>query len=145
MLLLIPVITTLMLLMIAPCIINCLTHFVSAQVSKIQHAMSVQQGFTKLHLTTENITHPQMDIAIRTLRLETSKRGRPNAPRCPSSAGSSQRDRGTPLPQNWASDLLRGVGKVVRIGKRSLKWQWLKDKERKKSTKVEQKEIHGQE
>ena len=145
MLLLIPVITTLMLLMIAPCIINCLTHFVSAQVSKLQHAMSVQQGFTKLHLTTENITHPQMDIAIRTLRLETSKRGRPNAPRCPSSAGSSQRDRGTPLPKNWASHLLRGECQVVRIGKRSLKWQWLKDKERKKSTKVEQKEIHGQE
>ena len=109
MLLLIPVISTLMLLMIAPCINNCLTHFVSAQVSKLQHAMSVQQGFTKLHLTTENITHPQMDIAIRTLRLETSKRGRPNAPCCPSSAGSSQRDCGTPLPKNWASHLEGGM------------------------------------
>ena len=47
-----------MLLMIAPCIINCLTHFVSAQVNKLQHAVPVQQGYIKLQLTTENITHP---------------------------------------------------------------------------------------
>ena len=40
-----------------------------------------------------------MGTAIRTLRLETSKRGRPNAPRCPSSAGSSQRDLNTPIPK----------------------------------------------
>ena len=41
--LLIPVITILMLLMIAPCIINCLTRFVSAQVNKLQYAVPVQQ------------------------------------------------------------------------------------------------------
>ena len=58
MLLLIPVITILMLLMIAPCIINCLTHFVSAQVNKLQHAVPDQQGYIELHLTMENITHP---------------------------------------------------------------------------------------
>ena len=40
-----------------------------------------------------------MDTATRTLRLETSKRGRPNAPRCPSSAGSSQRDLDVPIPK----------------------------------------------
>ena len=56
--LLVPVITILMLLMIAPCIINCLTHFVSAQVNKLQQAVPVQQGYTKLKLTIENITHP---------------------------------------------------------------------------------------
>ena len=62
--LLIPVITILMLLMIAPCIINCLiidnyqTHFVSAQDNKLQHAGPVQQGYIKLYPTTENITHP---------------------------------------------------------------------------------------
>ena len=56
--LLIPVITILMLLMIAPGIINCLTYFVSAQVNKLQHAVPVQQGYIKLQLTTENITHP---------------------------------------------------------------------------------------
>ena len=43
----------------------------------------------------ENITHPYMDTAIRTLRLETSKRGRPNAPCHPSSAGNSWRDLNT--------------------------------------------------
>ena len=32
---LIPVITILVLFMIAPCIISCLTHFVSAQVNKL--------------------------------------------------------------------------------------------------------------
>jgi len=56
--LLVPVITILMLLMTAPCIINCQTHFVSAQVNKLQHAVQVQQGYIKLQLTTENITHP---------------------------------------------------------------------------------------
>ena len=49
--LLVLVITILMLLMIDPCIINCLTHFVSAQVNKLQHAVSVQQEYMKLHLT----------------------------------------------------------------------------------------------
>ena len=34
----------LMLLMSAPCIINGLTHFVSAQVNKLQYAAPVQQG-----------------------------------------------------------------------------------------------------
>ena len=56
--LLIPVIIILMLLMIALCIINCLTHFVSVQVNKLQHTVPVQQGYINLHPTTENITHP---------------------------------------------------------------------------------------
>ena len=38
-----------------------------------------------------------MDTTIRTLKLETSKRGRPNAPHHPSSAGSSQRDLDVPI------------------------------------------------
>ena len=56
--LLILVITILMLLMIAPCIINCLTHFVSDQVNKLQHSVPFQQGYIKLYPTMENITHP---------------------------------------------------------------------------------------
>ena len=40
-----------------------------------------------------------MDTAIRTLRLETSKRGRPNNHQHPSSAGSSQKDLDTPIPK----------------------------------------------
>ena len=47
-----------MLLMIAPGIIYCLTHFVSVQVNKLQHAAPFQQGYLKLQLTTENITQP---------------------------------------------------------------------------------------
>ena len=39
----------LMLLMVAPCIINCLSHFISVQVNKLQHAVPVQQGCMKLH------------------------------------------------------------------------------------------------
>jgi len=45
-------------LMIAPCIINCLICFVSAQVNKLQHAVPVQQGDIQLQPTMENITHP---------------------------------------------------------------------------------------
>ena len=45
--LLVPVITILMLLVIAPRIISCLTYFVSAQVNKLQHAVPVQQGYIK--------------------------------------------------------------------------------------------------
>ena len=56
--LLVLAITILMLLVFAPCIINCLTHFVSAQVNKLQHAVPVKQGYIKLQLTTENITRP---------------------------------------------------------------------------------------
>ena len=40
-----------------------------------------------------------MDTAMRTLRPETSKRGRPNAPRCPNAAGSSQKDLDAPIPE----------------------------------------------
>ena len=53
----------------------------------------------KLQLTMENITHPYMDTTIRTLRLETSKKGRPNTLRQPSSARSSQKDLNTPIPK----------------------------------------------
>ena len=31
-----------------------------------------------------------------------------------------------PFPKNWASHLLRGECQIVRIGKRSPEWQWLK-------------------
>ena len=82
-------------------------------------------------MTTENITHPQIYITIRTLRLETSKRGRPSAPHCPSSAGSSQRDLDTPIPKEFGLPSLEGGGgecQVVRIEKRNPEWWQLKDK-----------------
>ena len=40
-----------------------------------------------------------MDTALRTLRLETNKRGRPKAPCRPSSTGGSQRDHDAPIPK----------------------------------------------
>ena len=94
--------------MIVSRIINCLTCFLSAQVNKPQYAVPVQQGYIKLELTTENITHPSMGTAIRTLRLENSKMGRPNASHHPSSAGSSQRDLDTPIPKESGLPSLEG-------------------------------------
>ena len=41
-----------------------------------------------------------MDTAVRTLRPETSKKGRPNAPRHLSSAASSQKDLDDPIPKD---------------------------------------------
>ena len=49
-----------------------------------------------------------MDTAIRTLKLETSKRGRPNAPCHPSSAGCSQKDVDTPIPKELGLPSLEG-------------------------------------
>ena len=49
-----------------------------------------------------------MDTAIRTMRLETSKRGRPNDPHCSSSAGSSQRDLDAPIPKEVGLPSLEG-------------------------------------
>ena len=70
-----------------------------------------------------------MDTAIRTLRLETSKRGRPNTPRHLHSAGSSQKDLDAPIPKELGLPSLEG-GMLGRIGKRSPKWRWLnKNKE----------------
>ena len=106
--LLVPASTILMLLMTVPCIINCLTSFVSAQVNKLQYKLPVQQRYIKLWLTTENITPPYMDTAIRTLGPETSKRGRLNASRCPISVRSSQKDLKAPIPKELGLPFLEG-------------------------------------
>ena len=42
-----------------------------------------------------------------TLRPEISKRGRPNAPHCPSLAGSSQRDLDAPIPKELSLPCLK--------------------------------------
>ena len=70
-----------------------------------------------------------MDTAMRTLRPETSKRGRPNTLRLPSSAGSSQKDLDAPIPKELDLPSLEGGMLGVRIGKQSPNWQWLKDKD----------------
>ena len=48
-----------------------------------------------------------METAIRTLRLETSKR--PNAPWHPNSAGSSQRELDAPIPKELGLPSLEGA------------------------------------
>ena len=104
--LLVLVITILTLLMIVPCIINCLTCFVSDQINKLQHAVPVQQRYKTT--ADHGKYHTPLDTAIRTLRLETSKRGRPNTPRHPSSAGSSQKDLNAPIPKELGLPSLEG-------------------------------------
>ena len=49
-----------------------------------------------------------MDTAIRTLKLETSKKGRTNTPRHPSLAGSSQKDLDAPIPKELGFPSLEG-------------------------------------
>ena len=143
--LLVPVITISMLLVIAPCVINCLTHFVSSQVNKLQHAVPIQQRYIKLHLNTENITHPQMDTTIRTLRLETSKRERPNTPHHPSSAGSSQKDLDTPIPKELGLLSLEGGMLGSQNRKQESKMAAAIRQGREKLTKIEQRKVQGPE
>ena len=78
------------------------------KANKLQNAVLVQQGCIKLHLTTENVTHPWVDTTIRTLRLETSKTGRLNAPRHPSSAGTNQQDLDATIPKELGLLSLEG-------------------------------------
>ena len=49
-----------------------------------------------------------MDTAIKTPKLEIRKRRRPNAPRCPSSTGSSQRNLSAPIPRELGLPSLEG-------------------------------------
>ena len=49
-----------------------------------------------------------MNTAIRTLRPETGKRGRPKAPHHPSSAASSQKDLNAPIPKELGLPSLEG-------------------------------------
>ena len=49
-----------------------------------------------------------MDADIRTLRHEINKKWRPNTPRYPSSAGSSQKDLDTPIPKELRLPSLEG-------------------------------------
>ena len=77
----------------------------------------VQQGYMKLHLTMENITHPWMDTAIRTLRLETSKKGGPIPLTIPAHQEVA-RETSMPLfPKNWVTCFLRGDVRLLEQGK----------------------------
>ena len=80
-----------------------------------------------------------MDTAIRTLMLETSKRGRPNVPRCPSSAGSSQRDLDSPIPKELGLPSLEGVMLGSSNRKKESKMAMAKRQRREKPAKIEKK------
>ena len=85
-----------------------------------------------------------MDTAIRTLRLETSIRGRPYAFHCPSSAESSQKDLKAPIPKKFGLPFIEGECYVVRIGQRCLETV-AKRQGRKKPRKIEQRKARGPE
>ena len=101
-----PCYAILMILMIIPCTVNCLTCSVSAQVNQLQHAVPVQQRYKTT--ADHRKYHTPLDTAIRTLRIETSKRGRPNTPHHPSSTGSSQKDLDAPIPKELGLPSLGG-------------------------------------
>ena len=141
--LLVLVITILTLLMIVPCIINCLTCFVSDQINKLQHAVPVQQRYKTT--ADHGKYHTPLDTAIRTLRIETSKRGRPNTPRRPSSAGSSQKDLDAPIPKELGLPSLEGgmLGRQNR--EKESKMAVAKRQGREKPVKIEQRKVQGPE
>ena len=93
-------------------------------------------GYINLHLTMEGIIHPQMDTTIRTLKLETSKRERPNARCCPSSTGSSKRDLDAPSPKELGLPSLEGGILGSQNRKKESKIVVAKRQRKKKPTKI---------
>ena len=72
---------------------------------------NMQYQFNKVYKTTVNnrkYHSPFEGQCYRTLRSETSKRGRPNVPCHPSSAGSSQKDINAPIPKELGLPFLEG-------------------------------------
>ena len=84
-----------------------------------------------------------MDTAIRTLRLETSKRGRPNAPHHPSSVGCSQRDLDTPIHKELGLPSLKGSRLGSYNRKKESRMSEAKRQRREKPVKIEQKKVQG--
>ena len=82
-----------------------------------------------------------MGTATRTLRLETSNRGRPNAPRHPSSAGSSHRDHDVPIPKELSLPSLEGGMLSSEDRKKEPKMAVAKGQRRAKPRQIEQKKV----
>ena len=82
-----------------------------------------------------------MDTTVRTLRLETSKRGRPNGPHNPISAGSSQKYLDAPLPKEVSLPSLEGgmLGSLNR--EKEPRMGVAKRQGREKPTKIEQRKV----
>ena len=73
-----------------------------------QQATTCSASSTKICKTIADHGKPQMDMATKTLRPETSKRGRPNAPHHPVQQQVARKTSMPLFPKNWASHLLRG-------------------------------------
>ena len=75
-----------------------------------QQATICSASSTRIYRTTADHGkhHSPLDTVIRTLRPETSKRGRPNAPHHSRSAGSSQRDLNVPTLKELGLPSLEG-------------------------------------
>ena len=86
-----------------------------------------------------------MDTAIRTLRLETSKRGRPNTPSHPNSAGSSQKDRDAPIPKELGLPSLEGGVLGRKNREKESRMAVAKRQGRGKPAKIEQRKVPGPE
>ena len=85
-----------------------------------------------------------MDTTMRTLRPETSKRGRPNTPRHPNSAGSSQKDLDAPIPKELGLPSLEG-GMLSRENReKESRMAVAKRQGREKPVKIEQRKVEGQ-
>ena len=86
-----------------------------------------------------------MDTSIRTLRLETSKWGTPNAPHCLNSGESTLRDFDAPIPKELGLPSLEGglLGSLNR--KRESKMAVAKRQRREKPAKIEPRMVQGPE
>ena len=84
-----------------------------------------------------------MDTVIRTLRLETSKRGRPHAPHQPSSAESSQRNLDAPIPKELGLLSLKGSRLGSYNRKKESRMSEAKRQRREKPVKIDQRKVLG--
>ena len=137
--LLVLVITILMLLVIAPCIINCLIHFVSAQVNKLQHVVPVEQGYIKLQPTTEKISLTLRWTLLQELwGLRLAKGGGPKPLAIP-----VQQE----VARETSMSLFPKIGPPISWGnrKKESKMAVPKRKRREKSTEIEQSKVWGPE
>ena len=83
-----------------------------------------------------------MDTSIRTLRHETRKRGRPNAPHSPRSAGSSQRDLEAPIPKELGLPSLQG-GMLGSQNREKESRMAVAKRQREKAMKIGQRKVRG--
>ena len=86
-----------------------------------------------------------MDTAIRTLKLETSKKGRTNTPRHPSSAGSNQKDLDAPIPKELGLPSLEGGVLGRKNREKESRMAVAKRQGRGKPAKIEPKKVQGPE